>query len=104
MTQLWLQAVSPGSSTALLMVAHDDIPEQSKWMALLEHNVDTVLTLEALPVGQAADVHMRVLVFRPNRWGRAMSPDTPPDTCIQLHEEMYASVSERSISLRQAAQ
>lgn len=86
------------------MVAHDDIPEQAKWQILLEHSVDTVLTLEALPVGQAADVQMRVHVFRPNRWGRAMSADTPGDTCIQLHEEMFASVSERSVTLRQAAQ
>ena len=100
----FMQAVCSEPACALLMVAHEDIPEHSKWMALLEHSVDTVLTLEALPVGQAADVQMRVLIFRPNRWGRAMDPDTPPDTCIQLHDEMFASVSDRSVTLRQAAQ
>eukprot|EP00892_Ulva_mutabilis_P007737 jgi/Ulvmu1/5335/UM022_0129.1 len=101
---LTTMAVCSKQPCSLLMVAHDDIPKHTKWLTLLEHSVDTVLTLEALPVGQAADVQMRVFVFRPNRWGRAMDPDTPPDTCVQLHEEMFASVSERSITLRQAAQ
>jgi hypothetical protein len=88
----------------LLLTAHEDIPEHQQWLSVLEQSVDTIFTLEALPVGKAADVQMRLLVSRPNRWGRAFDPATPPDADAEVYCELYAAVTERSIVVRQNVQ
>ena len=86
------------------MVAHKDIPEHASWLSYLEQSVDTVLALEALPVGKAAAVNMQLDVMRPNRWGRAFCPATPSSSDAEVHQELFATVSERGMVLHHSVQ
>jgi hypothetical protein len=61
-----------------------------------------MITLEALHAGKAADVQMRVLVERPNRWGHAFEAGTSGRVPVELHDELFATVTERSITFRRS--
>jgi hypothetical protein len=87
------------STVSVVLVAHKDIPEHSKWLAYLEQSVDTVLALEALPVGKAATVNMQLSVLRPNRWGSAACSSASPNSDADVHQELFATVSERGITM-----
>lgn len=86
-------------TVSVVLVAHKDVPEHATWITYLEQSVDTVFALDALQVGKAASVNMQLDVMRPNRWGSAVDKSTPSHGALDVHQELFATVSERAITV-----
>lgn len=87
---------------ALLLVAREDATENKQWISFLEHAADTVITVHALPIGQMADVNVRLSIIRPNRWGRAFQ-ELPSDASVTIHNDLFGKVTERQVQFKDAS-
>jgi hypothetical protein len=95
-----VQMLLTPATTSMLLVANSDIPAHDRWRKLLETSVDTVLHLQVLPTGRAAEVNMQVTVTRPNRWGRAVEEGPPAARSLDVEQHLFAHVSDRTIIFR----
>ena len=92
------------SGRSLTLVAHGDVEEDARWVALCEHLADSVVRVEPLPTGQAADVNVRVVVSRPNRWGCAFAErGAALHAPLLLRETLFARVTERSVAFKEVS-